>query len=41
MPGLFTPISIGSLHLSNRIMRSATAECLAHRQDRILGYGEI
>ena len=30
MPGLFDPISIGSLHLANRIMRSATAERLAH-----------
>ncbi len=30
MPGLFDSISIGSLHLSNCIMRSATAERLAH-----------
>ena len=29
MPGLFDPITIGSLRLRNRIMRSATAECMA------------
>ncbi len=30
MSKLFDPISIGSLHLPNRIIRSATAERLAH-----------
>jgi 2,4-dienoyl-CoA reductase-like NADH-dependent reductase (Old Yellow Enzyme family) len=32
MPGLFEPISIGSLHLRNRMMRSATAERMADPQ---------
>jgi 2,4-dienoyl-CoA reductase-like NADH-dependent reductase (Old Yellow Enzyme family) len=29
MPGLFDPAAIGSLHLANRFVRSATAECMA------------
>lgn len=29
MPGLFDPYSIGTLHLKNRFVRSATAECMA------------
>ncbi len=29
MPGLFAPFSIGTLQLKNRIVRSATAECMA------------
>ena len=29
MPRLFAPITIGSLQLRNRIMRSATMECMA------------
>ena len=32
MPNLFDPVTIGGLHLRNRLMRSATAERMAHPQ---------